>query len=175
MGLDYRESMEIISATQEHIEWIIRHRLEMLRDMGWTQEELDNTEPLVREYLKNFWKNEILCFLAVENNQIIGGCAVSMNHILPSYQSPTGRHGYIHNLYVEPEYRRRGIATRLLDHAIGQCIKRGVSKVWLHATDIGLSIYIDSGFEKSDNFYGLSLLLKTPDTSRQLSEELKDD
>jgi GNAT superfamily N-acetyltransferase len=150
--------MEIVKAERDHINWIIRHRIEMFRDMGWNKEELDQTEPLVRAYLESLWDDQIICFLAIADDQVVGGCAVSMNHILPSYLSPTGRHGYIHNLFVEEEYRRKGIGARLLEHTIDDCKERGISKVWLHSTDKGLQIYLKAGFERSENFYGLGLV-----------------
>lgn len=149
--------MEIRRATKEHIDWIIRHRIGMFRDMDWSEDDLESTEPLVRKYLEESWDDRITCFLALENSQIVGGCAVTLFPILPSSQTPGGLHGYIHNLFVERDYRRRGIATQLLDHAISFCKENNVSKCWLHSTDMGLSIYLKSGFEKCENYYGLSL------------------
>ena len=149
--------MEIKKATKEHIDWIVRHRIGMFRDMKWSEEDLVKTEPIVRKYLEEQWDERITCFLAFEENQIVGGCAITLYPILPSNQTPTGLHGYIHNLFVKREYRRRGIATHLLDHAIKYCKENNISKCWLHSTDMGLSIYLQSGFEKCDNYYGLSL------------------
>jgi GNAT superfamily N-acetyltransferase len=147
-----------MQATKEHINWIVRHRTEMFRDMNWSTKELDTAESLVRRYLEDSWDKRIFCFLAIENKWIIGGCSVSLFPILPSSQTPSGIHGYIHNLFVEKEYRKRGIATKLLEYVIGFCKEKGVSKCWLHSTDLGLSIYLKAGFEKCENYYGLNLL-----------------
>jgi GNAT superfamily N-acetyltransferase len=150
--------LKIIQATKEHINWIVRHRVEMFRDMNWSNKDLDETEPLVRRFLEDSWNERIFCYLAIENDRIIGSCSVSIFSILPSSKTPTGIHGYIHNLFVAKEYRKRGIATKLLEYALKFCKKKGVSKCWLHSTDLGLSIYLKAGFEKCDNFYGVSLV-----------------
>lgn len=150
--------MQIVKATKDQIDWIVRHRVEMFRDMNWSKDDLDATKPLVKKYLKESWDNRIVCFLAIENDQIVGGCAISLFSILPSIQTPSGNHGYIHNLFVEREYRKKGIATRLLKHCINYCKESGVSKCWLHSTDMGLSIYLKAGFEKCENYYGVSLV-----------------
>jgi ribosomal protein S18 acetylase RimI-like enzyme len=151
--------LEIKKATKVDIDWIIRHRIGMFRDMDWSDEDLARTEPVVRKFLEESWDNRITCFLAIEETQIVGGCAITLFSILPSSQAPTGIHGYIHNLYVEEEYRRKGIATKLVDHAIRFCKENNASRCWLHSTNMGLSIYLNSGFEKCDNYYGLSLTI----------------
>jgi GNAT superfamily N-acetyltransferase len=153
--------LKIMKATREHIKWIVRHRVEMLRDMNWSDADLNATEPIVRRYLEDSWDDRVICFLAIENELTIGGCVVSLFPVLPSSQTPSGIHGYIHNLFVEKECRKRGVATKLLDYAIQFCKDNGVSKCWLHSTDIAFSIYLKAGFKKCDNYYGLSLLSKT--------------
>jgi GNAT superfamily N-acetyltransferase len=150
--------LEIRKATKEDIDWIIRHRIGMFYEMDWSDEDLTRTETVVRKFLEESWDNRITCFLAIEETQILGGCAVTLFPILPSSLTPTGIHGYIHNLYVEEEHRRKGIASKLVDHAIRFCKENNASKCWLHSTDMGLSIYLKSGFEKCDNYYGLGLM-----------------
>jgi GNAT superfamily N-acetyltransferase len=125
--------------------------------MDWSEEDLSKTEPVVRKYLEESWDDQIPYFLAIEKGQIVGGYAITLFPILPSSQTPSGLHGYIHNLFVEREHRRKGIATELMDHAVKFCKENNVSKCWLHSTDMGLSIYLKTGFEKCENYYGLSL------------------
>ncbi len=39
-----------------------------------------------------------------------------------------GRRGYLHHLAVHPEYRRRGIANRMLDHSLELLRREGITK-----------------------------------------------
>lgn len=50
------------------------------------------------------------------------------------------------NMYVAPEYRRRGIASRLLDLLIADSRERGIDFITLEATHMGRKLYDHYGF-----------------------------
>ncbi|WP_309340642.1 GNAT family N-acetyltransferase [Stenotrophomonas sp.] len=56
------------------------------------------------------------------------------------------RRGYVLNVYVEPPYRRRGIARRLMALADAAFAERGVDYAVLHATAQGQPLYADLGW-----------------------------
>lgn len=145
--------MKIVRATKDEAEWVVRHRIEMFRSMGWTEEELKMTEPTVREFLASSSARDVDCYLATEDGKIVGGCAVSIQRVLPSYKNRMGLHAYLHNMYVEPDYRGRGIATALLEFILETYRKRGVDRFELHASEMGRPLYERMGFEKSDTYY----------------------
>lgn len=49
--------------------------------------------------------------------------------------------GYVLNVYVEPTYRRRGLASALMKLAEAEFAQRGVSFAVLHATQAGRPVY----------------------------------
>ncbi|HHQ4779450.1 TPA: GNAT family N-acetyltransferase [Aeromonas veronii] len=57
-----------------------------------------------------------------------------------------GVEGYLRNMYTQPQWRRQGIATALLDTIAAFAIARQLGKVWLHASEQGRPIYERSGF-----------------------------
>ncbi len=57
---------------------------------------------------------------------------------------------WIGMVLVLPEYRRRGIARRLMEHALGWCGEKGVKTVKLDATDMGRPLYASLGFEDEE-------------------------
>lgn len=129
----------------------------MLRSMGWAEEDLQKTESVVRRFLETSWTEELECYLAVDDGTVVGGCAVAVQKVLPSNKNPAGTQAYLHNMFVEPEYRRRGIATALLEHIVDVCRRRGIKRFVLHATDMGRPIYERMGFEISDNYFVLAV------------------
>ncbi|MFW9850930.1 MAG: GNAT family N-acetyltransferase [Candidatus Thorarchaeota archaeon] len=147
----------IVRATHEHIEWIVRHRIEMFRSMGWTEEDLLNTEEVTRSFLENEWTDNPEILLDVEADEILGGVAINYSVRLPDNRNPTGKCAYVMNMYVEEEYRKKGIATKLMEEVLKICRGKSVGKVSLHATDMGERIYTKIGFKKSDNFYEVYL------------------
>ncbi len=147
----------IIKATTEHIDWIIHHRVEMFRSMGWCDDDLAITEEATRNFLENEWSDNLEVLLATEDGEIVGGVAITYNVRLPSNRNLTGFSAYIMNMYVESKSRGEGIATRLMQRSLEICQERGVGKVSLHATDMGEGLYRKLGFAKSENFYELNL------------------
>ncbi|MHA1908217.1 MAG: GNAT family N-acetyltransferase [Candidatus Thorarchaeota archaeon] len=143
----------IIKATKLHKEWIIRHRIEMFRSMGWTKENLTITEDITREFLENDWTDNPEVLLAVDGDEIVGGVAINYSIMLPDNRNLTGKCAYVMNMYVEEDCRGRGIATQLMKEVLNICKKKGVGKVSLHATDLGERVYTKLGFEISDNYY----------------------
>jgi GNAT superfamily N-acetyltransferase len=142
----------IVQAGSEHIDWIVRHRVEMFRSMGWNDQDLDATSSATEKFLRTQWEGEPACYLKIERNMIVGGLAVSHYQVLPSGRNPSGLCAYVLNMFVEPEYRRKGIATELIEFVISKCREKGVGKVALHATEMGWPIYEKAGFTKTENY-----------------------
>ena len=150
----------IIKAAEEHKEWIIRHRIEMFRAMGWNDEDLRFTEQATREFLDEAGNQAPTTYLAIENNVVQGGCAVTFYRTYPSKHNPTGQDAYIHNMFVEPQFRKKGIATRLLKHILDICKSEGIGRVALHSAPMGIGIYESLGFEKVENYYRMIIRRK---------------
>jgi len=60
------------------------------------------------------------------------------------------RRATILNVYTTPEYRRRGIAGKLIQTMIAWCKQQGLARVTLHASEAGRHLYQSLGFEPSN-------------------------
>jgi len=49
--------------------------------------------------------------------------------------------GYVLNVFVDPAYRRRGLASALMNLADAEFARRGIGYAVLHATDVGRPVY----------------------------------
>ena len=58
--------------------------------------------------------------------------------------------GYLLNVFVEAEYRRRGLARSLLQISLDESRRRGIRCVSLHASEEGRSLYQALGFTASN-------------------------
>jgi ribosomal protein S18 acetylase RimI-like enzyme len=56
---------------------------------------------------------------------------------------------YIGSIYTKPNYRRQGIAAKLLDITVEEAKKSECERLQLHTTDMGNPIYENCGFEYS--------------------------
>ena len=73
-----------------------------------------------------------------------------------------GRRGYMYHTVVLPDYRRRGIASSLVESAIAALQKEGITRVCLNVMETneqGKKFWISKGWEKKDflGFYSKSI------------------
>jgi ribosomal protein S18 acetylase RimI-like enzyme len=69
----------------------------------------------------------------------------------PHFLDPDAeQRGYILNIYVEPAYRKRGLARELVKLCMAESHNRGMGVVALHASPAGRPMYEKLGFESSN-------------------------
>jgi len=86
-------------------------------------------------------------WLAVDGSRVVGGGAVVIC-AWPSHPYDLEcRRATVLNVYVDPDFRRQGIARRLMQTMIEWCRKQGFARVYLHASDSGRPLYESMGFE----------------------------
>ena len=85
---------------------------------GMGLNNLDDSRDGIARFLN---RNPETCFVAEEEQKIVGAILVGND----------GRRGYIYHTAVLPEYRRRGIASKLVDEAIGALAALGIHKTAL--------------------------------------------
>ena len=129
---------------------ICTHREQMMRDMGHRDDEVAMAEmtsrfkPWVEEKLTSgiytHW------FAEADDGAVAGGAALWIRERHPGLLGASNQHGYILNVYVEPAFRRRGLAKRLVEIILTHCKAIGLDTVELHASDQGRPIYASLGF-----------------------------
>ncbi|MEO8028397.1 MAG: GNAT family N-acetyltransferase [Bryobacteraceae bacterium] len=127
---------------------VMHHRLEMFREMGSTDAQLQAMEasswPHFRERLADgryqAW------FIEDATGHAAAGVGLSLIEYVPGPRDPQPRRPLVVNVYTEPEYRRRGLARLLMDELIGWCRAQGFPSVVLHASDDGRRLYESLGF-----------------------------
>ena len=68
----------------------------------------------------------------------------------PHPLDPTGQQrAYILNVFVAPDYRRRGLARQLVEHCMGEARRRNIRVVALHASEAGRPLYESFGFRST--------------------------
>ncbi|MBR4510673.1 MAG: GNAT family N-acetyltransferase [Ruminococcus sp.] len=85
---------------------------------GMGLNNLDDSREGIAKYLE---RNPETCFVAEESGNI-AGVIIAGND---------GRRGYIYHTAVNPDYRRRGIGSELVDAALDALKKLGINKVAL--------------------------------------------
>ena len=137
------------TVTIEDIREISELRKKQIQDEG-QKPTIDIDEDLYRYFEKYMRSGELIEWIAEDEGKIIATTAIVFMDFPPSFTNKTGRTGYVANVYTADEYRGRGIAGQLLDKVEEEAKKRGITKLLLHASELGRKAYIKSGYEDVD-------------------------
>ena len=136
-------------ATLAELELLVAVRCRVLRAANQLPEDtpLPEVESQTRTYYqKAFAENTHTAYLLWDGETLAGTGAVSYFQVMPTVHNPTGRKAYLMNLYTAPQYRRQGIATRILTRLVEYAHRRGVTAISLEATAMGRPLYEKFGF-----------------------------
>jgi ribosomal protein S18 acetylase RimI-like enzyme len=78
--------------------------------------------------------------------RIIGCGGICLQQEMPSPDNPSGRCGYLMNIYVRPKHRHQGHARGMVDWLMDQARAWGAEKIWLEASEEGRPLYETLGF-----------------------------
>lgn len=133
---------------------IAHHFYQMWRDLD-TPDYAIRTDWLECTLRYIGWARQTLsyaAFVAEHEDVVIGSVSCQiLTGAYPMVLSPDYRKdGYIWGVYVEPDYRRCGIATRLTDQAIAHLRQIGCTRAVLNASVMGRPVYERMGFVTSN-------------------------
>lgn len=153
------KGFEIRLATVADAEIIARHRARMFQDMGLVPDHLFESyriqcEARLREQLVS---GEYIGWLAhpiALPDKVVAGVGVQLRRVLPhpvgepggEIAIAEGRHAIVINVFTEPVWRRRGLATCLMERIIDWARAERLDRLVLHASDEGRVVYERLGF-----------------------------
>ena len=131
---------------------LANHRRWMFEEMAASRGEpygpnaLDTMTAEYRRYLEQQLGDNIRAWVIESSDQIIASGAIFFYDLLPRPGDWTGRAALLHSMYTAPEYRRHGLARRIVLTAIEFCRANGFHGLRLHASDAGRPVYASLGF-----------------------------
>ena len=141
--------MKIVKMNETHVEDFWRLRYAMLEELCVIAPDADRKE--LEKVNKDFYLENIgklLFYYGIwEDGEMVTSGAISLLARMPYSGNPTGREGYLFNIYTSHAYRRKGYA-RIMMEALVQCAKEErIGRLWLHATEAGKGLYRSFGFD----------------------------
>lgn len=140
--------MNIRKATIEDIDILIKLRLDYIKsDMESlsTDEENAICSQLVT-YFKKHINYDFIAVLAEIDNKVLSTAFLAISEKPANPTFITGKTGTLLNVLTYPEYRRMGIATKIMSKIIDEAKQLGVSSIDLSATENGKPLYEKLGF-----------------------------
>jgi GNAT superfamily N-acetyltransferase len=126
-------------------------RRELFHSMGWHDEsELAAMESACRRYFESAIPDGRFCgWVAEADDRLVATAGLVVREAPPTTRNPSGREGYVMNMFTRPEWRRRGMARALLRVVLDFLREQGITQVSLHATADGTPLYEQTGFTNS--------------------------
>jgi len=144
---------EIRRATVDDVAILTRFRRAMFQDMGkGTPEALDAADiKFIPWAVRKLASGEYLGWLVVTpQDEVIAGVGLWLIDWPPGSIDQSDYRGYIYNVYTCPNYRRRGLARKLVETALDYCRENEIKIVALHASEQGRSLYESLGFKPTN-------------------------
>lgn len=155
-------TFSVRQADTADIPLLARHRAWMFRDMGHLASHLEAPlEHATAAYLREAMpRGEYLAWVAEDSAApaaAIGGAGVQLRPILPRPRPGPGAddlelgpEALVLNVYVDSNWRRRGVAEALMRVLLADLDARGIRRIVLHASDEGRRLYERLGFVQTN-------------------------
>ena len=137
------------TATLADVTLIAAHRKAMFKAIGGTQESAletlrQNCVPWLERMMVD---GKYLGWITFDGERAVASAGLMLMDWPPGPFDPVGEiRGYILNVFVEPEYRGRGLATNVVEACMEESRRRGIRVITLHASSAGRPLYEALGF-----------------------------
>ena len=145
MEIEYRKLSE------KELDVFIEMRINQLREEG-AKEDIDLKPALLDYYKRHMKDGTFVSWVALDGNNIIGTSGMSFVEKPPYFGCPSGKIGLLSSMFTNPNYRRNGIAKELLSRIVNEAKQYGCGTIPITASDMGVKLYTDFGFEHNGNF-----------------------
>ena len=151
--------IRIREATTADLGVIMNHRRRMYEDMGYRDESaLKAMEVTSTSFIRDGLADGTYRGWLVEvSGRVVAGGGLMIVRQPSSPRDPSSRRSWIMNMYTDPEYRGKGMATSIINTIIAWCRKNGYHWVSLRASDAGRHLYETLGFKPTNE---MRLMLK---------------
>jgi GNAT superfamily N-acetyltransferase len=143
------------SAAQADIPVLVNHRRWMFEDMA--RLEGNSLDPAQMEAMDRAYTHYLEAHIAdgslagwvieLEGQVCASGVVSILRDSPPHYRNLRGSIPLLHGMYTLPDFRRQGLARRIVAQAIAFCRENGFTVLSLNASREGRSLYESMGFK----------------------------
>ena len=147
-------------ATADDAELLAQMRLEMRKERETAACALSEAEFLrcnVEFFRTHLANGDFISFLCFDGGAAAACSGLSFQIHPPTYENPSGKSGYITNMFTRPAWRHRGLARLLVDRLAEAAREAGCAKLYLNASAMGRPLYVKYGFRPVENEMVLDL------------------
>ena len=139
-------TFSIREAGPDDIDLVASLRVTMAEETDETKLSAQLVEATQRWLRENTQRGIMRSWLAQSDGTIVGTVSCRIRDTSPREHDLVGKEAYVHNLYVEPAYRNRGIGRALMQVLLDWCKDNGYTRIALRASAMGRPLYERMGF-----------------------------
>ncbi len=141
--------IHIRRASLDDLNSLVRFRIALFEEMGLLKgkEEIKSFQIACKHYFNRFIpRKEFLSWVADNDGEIVATSGLVFFQKPPSPRNDSGKEAYIMNMFTLTKWRKKGIASKILEEIIDFLKKEGITSISLHSTEVGKSVYEKGGF-----------------------------
>lgn len=133
----------------------------LIEDYGEISElQINQISERLPDYYLRHLNKDFFAYVCREENKIVSCCFLYVTEKPSNPAFINGKTGTVLNVYTKPEYRKKGIAGKLISLLISDAKKMELDFVELKATDAGYNLYKSIGFEDViSKYHNMKILL----------------
>jgi predicted acetyltransferase len=138
----------LVSLTEIHT--LVENRIAFALELTGSkpQEEVNALKNQLTDYFTKATKDKsCISYISKYDGKVAGIGSIHIREMPGNFKNPSGKWGYIMNMYTLPEFRRKGICSGILNALIESATQSGITAFELHATKEGELVYKKNGFE----------------------------
>jgi predicted acetyltransferase len=137
-------------ATSEDVQLLAEYRIRFALELSG--EQAPETIQMLKEQMLTYFstaisQNTCISMIAKCDGKVAGIGSFHIREMPGNFKNPSGKWGYIMNMYTVPEFRRKGVCKNILNLLVEEGRKQGITAFDLHATKEGELVYKQNGFE----------------------------
>lgn len=141
----------IRQATLQDLAILVRHRRVMFVEATGAKcdKELDAMDEGYKRHIQKSLPigNFKAWIIETKEHKIAASGGITIYEQPPRPQDETLRYVYVHSIYTEPEFRRQGIARKILTTIVDYCRDKKFKTLTLHAVEASRPLYESFGFK----------------------------
>lgn len=143
--------VHVICGTTDDLKILMAHRKALWLETGpWTESDVAGPVSEYEKWLRVSVENaRVIPFLGKIGDTVAGSGSIWIRDIRPAPGRSKQSEAVLIGMYTEPEFRRKKVASAILDNAIGWCKARDFDELVLHSSDQGMAMYRKRGFNRT--------------------------
>lgn len=125
-------------------EYRIRFALELSGPQA--EEKVIQLRRQLSDYFNHTMNKDCISVIAECEGEVAGIGSVMLRQTPGNFRNPSGKWGYIMNMYTNPAFRRHGVCRNILNLLVKLANEQGATAMELHATKEGEMVYTKEDF-----------------------------